>query len=104
MKIQKHSVFSSLRSLLLDEQLLWQLNRICSMVTLDMRYCALEQWFSNYGTRTTSGTRCAVKWYAEELEKIKNFKKDSIGPGGNVSPVLLGLGADSRKGVTLTNS
>ena len=43
MKIQKHSVFSSLRSLLLDEQLLWQLNRICSMVTLDMRYRALKQ-------------------------------------------------------------
>ena len=35
MKIQKHSVFSSLSSLLLDEQLLWQLNRIRSMGTLD---------------------------------------------------------------------
>ena len=37
MKIQKQSVFSSLRSLLLDEQLLWQLKRIHSMVTLDMQ-------------------------------------------------------------------
>ena len=26
--------------------------------------------------------------------------RESIGPGGNVSPVLLGLGADSRKDVT----
>ena len=44
MKIQKHNVFSSLRSLLQDEQLLQQLNQIHSMVTLeDMRCCALQQ-------------------------------------------------------------
>ena len=35
--------FSSLRSLLLDEQLLWQLNWIRPMVALDMHYCALKQ-------------------------------------------------------------
>ena len=31
------------------------------------------------------------------------YPPENIGPGGNVSPVLLdyGLGADSRKGVTL---
>ena len=29
--------------------------------------CSIEQWFSNYGTPTTSG--CVNKWYAEDLEK-----------------------------------
>ena len=44
MKIQKHSVFSSLRSLLQDEQLSQQLNQIRSMVTLEDMCCrALKQ-------------------------------------------------------------
>ena len=42
-KYKIHGVFSSLRYLLFDEQLLRQFNRISSMVTLDMDYCALKQ-------------------------------------------------------------
>ena len=44
MKIEKTQRVSSLRSLLQDEQLLWQLNGIRSMVTLEnMRCCTLKQ-------------------------------------------------------------
>jgi len=31
---------------------------------------ALEQWFSNCGTRTTSGTRGLFRWYASSFPVI----------------------------------
>ena len=50
MKIEKKQRVSSLRSLLQDGQLLWQLNGIRSMVTLEnMRCCTLT--VGVHGTR-----------------------------------------------------
>jgi len=39
--------------------------QVSGSLNLESRLQCLDQWFSNCGTRTTSGTRRPSRWYAK---------------------------------------